>query len=248
MEPFRIPFALLVFSFSLVPAPAWAQESIAQQAAPIIVRPIEFAEALPGYPKSVGEFTKVAPDITLVPRGEGARHGQLWIRTAAIPGSYGLYIAGKVDGAQPDFLYTRDLIPSKDHIEIWLAGSRDVALPEIGWNQDVTLSKGAESCGDWAKDDRFDAVEVVNRMKVCQEWAASQVRYRRYFKRLFVRQWLLAPREQIEVYATPAFDQIADWYSDRDDKLDEIMKPRGGGANFFISRALGLFVPGVYSV
>lgn len=223
MRLFQIhPTMLLLFFYFILPS-GWAQETGARQAAPIVVRPLEFfAEAFPGYPKSIAEFNHVAPDITLVPRGEGARHGQLWIRTVAQSGTYGLYIAGRVDGGQPDFPSTRDLLPSKDHIEIWLAGSRDVNLPEIGWNQDVTLPKGAESCEDWASQ-RGGLGEV----KGCQEWAASQVRYRQYFKRLFVRQWLLAPREQMETYATPAFEHIADWYSDRFDKVDEIMNPRG---------------------
>jgi hypothetical protein len=217
---------LLLFSFFIL-TPAWAQETGAQQFAPIVVRPIEFADPFGGYPKSIGEFTNVPPDVTLVPRGEGARHGQLWIRTVALPGRYGLYIAGKVDGGQPHFPFTRDLIPSKDHIEIWLAGSRDVEMPPIGWGnqfEQITLPKGAESCEDWAKNTEGRGVDNVKR---CQEWAESQVRYRQYFKRLFVRQWILAPREQMEVYATPAFEHIANRYSDHFDKVDEIMKPRG---------------------
>jgi hypothetical protein len=129
-----------------------------------------------------------------------------------------------VDGGQADFPTTRDLLPFKDHIEIWLAGSRDVALPAIGWNQGVTLPKGAESCEDWAEGEQRRGADDV---KKCQEWVESQVRYRQYFKRLFVRQWLLAPRQQMETYAAPAFEQIADYYSDKFDKVDEIMKPRG---------------------
>jgi hypothetical protein len=223
---------LLVFSFSVL-TPAWAQETRAQQFAPVVVRPLEFP--MVGYPKSIDEFNNVPPDITLVPRGEGARHGQLWIRTVAQQGAYALYIAGKVDGGPPDFPLTRDLIPSKDHIEIWLAGSRDVDLPAIGWNQNVTLPKGTESCEDWVKNSE----EQRGDLKQCQEWAESQVRYREYFKRLFVRQWLLAPREEMEVYATPAFEHIADWYSDQFDKVDEIMKPRGNLRLWFFPEPSG---------
>jgi TonB family protein len=210
----------LLFFFSIA-APAWAQEAGAQPAAPVVVHPIQ----LVGWPKSIDQFTNVPPDITLVPRGAGARHGQLWIRTVSSYPNVGLCIAGKVDGGQPFFPHARDLILSKNHIEIWLAGSRDVDLPEMGWNaqsEQVKLPKGAESCADWANNAVGEAGDLV---KGCQEWAASQVRYRQYFQRLFVRQWLLAPDDQIESFATPAFAHIAGSYTR--DQLDQFMKPQG---------------------
>jgi hypothetical protein len=197
MWRFRILVLLLVFFRAL--ALAWAQEAGAPKVAPVAVRSAQFT----GQLKSLEQFTSVMPDITLIPRGEGARHGQLWIRTASFYPFFGaptaLFIAGKVDGPPPDFPLTTDLLSSKDHIEIWLAASRDVDLPDIGWHnqfEEVTLPKGVASCEDWARNDAFAHGGGVDGVKRCEVWAESQVRYRQFFKRLFVRQWLLAPREQ----------------------------------------------------
>ena len=233
MRRFWIPSVLLLLFFLLVLAPAWAQVPGAQQPAPIVVRPAQFT----GQLKSIEQFTSGPPDITLVPRGEGARRGRLWIRTASFYPFFGaptsLFIAGKVEGPPPDFPDSRDMVPAKDHIEIWLAASRDVELPDIGWDNQfgqVTLPKGAASCEDWAKNEQPGPEAVSDRVKGCQEWAAEQVRYRQYFKRLFVRQWLLAPREQMELFATPAFEHIIDWYTGpngSDDDFHKTMKPQG---------------------
>ncbi len=223
-----------------------------KQAEPILVRPIQ----LPPQPRdmmlarfqAVVEQLASAPDLTLVPHGEGARHGHIWIRTEQNPSSsYGLWVAGKVDGPPPDFPPTLDLLPSRDHIEIWLAASRDVDLPEIGWNdhgQPVTLPQGAASCKEWTDNinqevermgggkDNPDLASLgsVEGLKECQAWAASQVRYREYFKRLFVRQWMVGPSEQIETFATPAFEHISDWYLQPPygGPSPQIMRPQGG--------------------
>ncbi len=226
-----------------------SEKTAALQSQPIIVRPIQLPTHT--FPRDtqlarlhavVEEFTS-PPDLTLVPRGEGARRGHIWIRTEQIPSySYGLWVAGKVDGPPPDFAPTLDLLPSKDHIEIWLAASREVDLPEIGWNdhgQPVTLPQGAASCKDWA-DNINQEVErrggsknnpylaslgSVEGLKECQAWAASQARYREYFKRLFVRQWMVGPNQQIETFATPASEHISDWYWNHTGPLPEPMSP-----------------------
>ncbi len=168
-------------------------------------------------------YSGTAPDITLVPRVEGARHGRLWIRSWP----QGLYIAGKVDGGPPDFAYTRDQILSKDHVEVWLAGAPDVDLPAIGWGnqfEDVTLKKGAESCAGWVKSDQWAGSQAdFDPQKACQEWAASQVRYRPYFKRLFARQWVMTPDFTVEAFATPAFEEIQRWFGG----VPDLMKPQG---------------------
>ena len=203
--------------FLLVLAQAWAQKAGAQQAAPIAVR-VSYVAQLPDPDKLFSE----PPDITLVPRGQGARHGHLWIRTWPD----GLIIAGKVDGGPPGFPYTKDQIMSRDHVEVWLTGAPDVDLPKIGWgnqHEDVTLDKGAESCADWVKTDPQANSRVnFDPLKACQEWAATQVRYRPYFQRLFARQWLMTPDFTIEAFATPAFEEIQRWFGG----LPEVMKPK----------------------
>ena len=234
MKRGRLALAALLFCFFFALAPAQSQNLAPRQSQPIVVHPIQVPPQardiqLARLQAIAEQMASAPPDLTLVPRGEGARHGQIWIRTEQIPSySYGLWIAGKVDGPPPDFAPTLDLLPSKDHIEIWLAASRDVDLPEIGWNDHGglgSLPQGAASCKDWAEH-IHEEVETMGGsknnpylarlggaegIKECQAWAASQARYREYFKRLFVRQWLVGP-QQIEVFATPASEHISDWY------------------------------------
>jgi hypothetical protein len=209
---------LLLFSFFIL-TPAWAQVSGAPQAAPNAVRVSHVSQ----LPDPNDTLFGTAPDITLVPRDEGARHGHLWIRTWPD----GLYIAGKVDGGPPDFAYARDQILSNDHIEVWLAGAPDVDLPEIGWGnqfEDVTLDRGAESCADWVKSDQSaNSRADFDPLRACQKWAASQVRYRPYFKRLFARQLLMTPDFTVEAFATPAFEEIERWFGG----IPDVMKPQG---------------------
>ena len=52
-----------------------------------------------GLQGSIADFKRMPPDITLIPHGQGARNGHLWIRN----GGYYLLIAGEVDGDPPDF-------------------------------------------------------------------------------------------------------------------------------------------------
>jgi hypothetical protein len=214
----RAVVAALFVCVFLALTPGWAQQP--QKVAPVTVHAMDWA----GH-RGFDQFKDVAPDMILIPRGDGARHGQIWVRTVRrFPNSpaIDLYIVGKVDGPVPDFPPTRDLIPSKEHVEIWLAGSPDVEMPPLGWSHQfgqVTLPKGAESCEDWPKNDSF-AQDVDE----CPDWVASQVRYRRYFKRLFARQWLLGPNDAIESFATPAFKHIKDRYAEG---FPEFMKPQG---------------------
>lgn len=240
----RITFALPVVLASFL-SPAHGQESGAQQPAAIVVH----TSPISGLPISVGHFTSEPPDIVLTQRGEGARRGRLWIRTAFA----GLYIAGQVDGEQPNFPHSKDEILSKDHVEVWLAGTPNFDLPEIGWGDqfgNYTLPKGDESCAGWAG--QFPAQNAETEKK-CREWASTQIRYRPYLKRLFARQWLLAPDFAVESYATPAYEEIEKRFSyhteDRSawDKLPEFMKPGGKPQLFLFPEQSGysfeIFIP-----
>jgi hypothetical protein len=150
-------------------------------------------------------YTDRPPDITLLPHGPGARRGQVWVQDL----DWGLLIVGEVDGDPPEFPRNKNLILEKDHVEIWLADGKDPELPAMGWGnqfQEITLPKGTESCPDWAKKD--GSVHALAREKKCRRWAQTQSRYRRYFKRLFVRQWLVTPNYAVESFASPAYDEI----------------------------------------
>jgi hypothetical protein len=229
-------------------APAQGQENAAPQPATIVVH----TSPISGLPISVGLFTNDSPDIALMPRGEGARSGRLWIRTAFT----GLYIAGEVDGDQPDFPHSKSEILSRDHVEVWLASSPSFDLPEIGWGNQFgegILPKGEQSCADWANQQSDIPQNHAEAEKKCRQWAALQVHYRPYFKRLFVRQWLLAPDFAAESYATPAYDEIqkrfsyAGEVSSAGDKLPEFMKPGGRPQMFLFPAQSGyafeIFVP-----
>ncbi len=139
------------------------------------------------------------PTFPLLPRGTGAPSGRLWLGTAA----EGLVIAGDIPGAAPRWPDAAGTMAASDHVEVWLADGDTLALPPIGWgNQfdDLTLS----SPDDCATRGSADTAAV----SACRFWYSAQERYRRTFRRLFVRQWQLAPTVAAETFAQPAYDAL----------------------------------------
>jgi len=65
----------------------------------------------------------------------------------------------------------------------------------------------------------------------CRTWATQQEQYRSAFRKLFLRQWLLAPDYSIEAYATPAHELITTKYAPNrktyNREISELLKPRG---------------------
>lgn len=226
----KLWWAICVFPlvFAWFPAPARAQESSPPPRPPIIVHADSFSE----LPSFINHFTSQLPDMWLTPRGTGARHGSLWIRSTPS----GLYIFGKVDGEQPVFPRAQNEILAKDHVEVWLAGQPDFDLPAIGWgNQfdDETLPKGEASCAEWAAQHAASSL-IEQAAKKCHDWATAQSQYRPYLKRLFLRQWLLAPDLAAEEsFATPAYDELQARFSNLGDDVPEFMKP-GGEPQMFL--------------
>jgi hypothetical protein len=207
-----------------------AQEKSAQnqpaEAKPILVPQMQLT-ALEG---SIAAFKSMPPDITLIPHGEGARNGHLWIRNLG----FALLIAGEVYGEAPDFPKNQNWILSKDHIEVWLAAGTDVAMPVIGWGNQFDQNefpKGPDSCADFGKDDRGSADAIAAKQKKCRDWVATQQRYRPVFKRLFTRQWLLTDYYSVESYATPAYEAITrNFASDQSrysEEVPDMLKPQG---------------------
>ncbi|HEX7285238.1 MAG TPA: hypothetical protein VF532_03610 [Candidatus Angelobacter sp.] len=151
------------------------------------------------------DWHSLAPTFTLTPATPGGRSGQVWVRK----NSEGLLIAGHINGPAPTFAANPSELMSKEHIEIWLAVEPNPSMPVMGWgNQfgDLELPKGEISCAEeksWTGDQRDkEAIED------CQKWARKQKSYRAHLKRLFVRQWQLAPRVSAETFAAPAYHQI----------------------------------------
>jgi hypothetical protein len=179
---------------------------------------------------NVDVFSNQPPDLTLIPQRPGARQGRLWIRNDG----YALRIAGEVDGDPPDFPRNKNWILSKDHIEVWLAATADVPMPDIGWgnqSQEMTLPEGEDSCADIAQKSGKNQDDPAKLVARCQRWVRTQERYRKAFKRLFVRQWLLTEVYAIEAFATPAYDEITTKYAgdqaEDQEQIPTILKPQG---------------------
>ncbi len=173
---------------------------------------------------SVNEYTSAPPDVILVPLGEGARRGRLWIRNTG----NGLLISGEIEGGPPDFPGDKRSLFVKDHVEVWLAADVDGVLPPIGWGNQFgenTLAKGADSCEDYLKEAGAPVDDSPQSVQKCRDWAAQQQKYRRYFQRLFLRQWLLAPGHAIESFAAPAYEQIVSRVANED--IPKALNPRG---------------------
>jgi hypothetical protein len=139
---------------------------------------------------AVKEWVKQPPTLPLIPKGTGARPGQVWI--AQSPN--GLVIAGRVEGPPPVFAKTPKDMPDGDHVEIWVAIAEKVPLPPIGAHSSMDGATELRTPGDCQEDD------------ACKTWFADQVKQRRLLPRLFVRQWQLAPGVAVETYARPAWE------------------------------------------
>jgi hypothetical protein len=173
---------------------------------------------------SVNQSPSTPPDIVLVPRGEDARRGRLWILNTG----NGLLIAGDIEGGRPDFPADQSSLLAKDHVEVWLAADVDPVLPPIGWGNQFgqnALERGAHSCEGYLNDATVPADNSPESVQKCRERAAQQQKYRSYFQRLFLRQWLLVPGYAIESFAAPAYDQIVSRFAG--DGVPSTLNPHG---------------------
>jgi len=152
----------------------------------------------------------VPPVVNLMPHADGARAGHLWIGNTG----RSLRIAGEVDGNAPEWPKNQASILLKDHVEVWLAGATDVELPPIGWGDQFGLHEldSANGCSEIASTPNPSSKDTADHEK-CRAWFVAQQKYRPLFKRLFVRQWLLASSVSMESYATPAYGVISTKYA-----------------------------------
>lgn len=205
------------------------RECVLAQEAQQVIRVPEYRPSSIGG--DIGQYQKMHPDMQLVPRGSGARHGHLWIRNI---GTSLLIIGELTDGDTPEWPRNKNRILASDHVELWLAGKAEVPLPVIGWGHqfgEQELEQGEASCADWAEQGRNASGDPKRPRKKCVRWVRTQQRYREVFKRLFVRQWLLTPDYSMEVFATPAYDEITNKYaSDQprySEEVPEALRPTG---------------------
>ncbi|MBV9761844.1 MAG: hypothetical protein JO340_14880 [Acidobacteriaceae bacterium] len=166
-----------------------------------------------------------SPTLRLVPQATGARAGAVRITKD----DAGLVIDGSVTGPFPEFAKSQSDLMTGDHVELWLNLVRNPELPPLGWGHqfgDELLPKGEESCSEVLKDKRPEA------QANCQSWAKAQSARRTYFRRLFTRQWQMAPGLIAETFARPAYDWIAS---------------HGGGAEALEPKGAPRFVAGKIS-
>lgn len=170
------------------------------------------------------------PTLTLIKRGPQAHSGDIWVRTAAD----GLHVWGKIEAAEQGFHWPEQKSEtlSSDHIEIWLAASRDVPMPRIGWGNQF----GAIEL-DSAKDcPKQQGPEVRN--PGCERWYNEQTQYRVYLRQLFMREWLIAGSmgspHAYEGFASEAYrDIMATLYSEN---LPTELKPK---SDYGVSAEIG---------
>jgi hypothetical protein len=221
------------FTLATLVVVVFASEVCAEQAPRVTVAEIH-PKVIDG---SVNEYGSAPPDIVLTPQGEGARKGRLWIRNIG----KGLLIAGDMEGGPPDFPRDKDSLLAKDHVEIWLTAGVDPILPPIGWGHQFgenTLPDGADSCADDLDETGISRDSSPEGLQKCREWAAKQQKYRRYFQRLFLRQWLLAPDYAVESFAAPAYEEIASRFASKKE-MPAVLKPHGNPKFWYSPSAKG---------
>lgn len=158
--------------------------------------------------------------VHLIPHGNGARNGHVWVGNTG----QSIRIVGEVDGEAPDWPKDRPSFLSKDHVEVWLAGVSDVKMPPIGWGDQF----GEQQLDDLKRCSDLHSYQGpehnAEAQQNCRDWFETQQEYRAIARRLFLRQWLLAENLSVESYATPAYGIISTKYAGDD---LAILKPQG---------------------
>lgn len=196
--------------------------------------PVSVPEVHPAtFSGSISRYSSQPPDMLLTPKEKGARPGRVWIRNVG----NGLLVVGDIQGGPADFPRGQNSLLSKDHIEIWLAAGVDPIFPAVGWGNQfgqTQLPDGAASCAspDTEQGSSMYQPNSPKSLRECRDWAEEQDTYRKYFGRLFLRQWVLAPGYGVESFATPAFQQISSRFAGLydgsiDDESPDAIKPSG---------------------
>ena len=106
---------------------------------------------------------------------------------------------------------------TRDHVSLWLAASRDVEMPELGWGN----QHGVTNCKQLEEPQ-------PSREESCQTWEARQMRYRQQLHRLFVRHWELAPVVTHENFASEAYRGLVPFMTNWDCQFFAKLEPGGG--------------------
>jgi hypothetical protein len=151
--------------------------------------------------------------LDLVPVA-GGRSGKVWLRQTP----EGILIFARITGGRPAYARFPAEMSAHDHVELWLAASRNVEMPELGWGNQFGLT----NC---KKDD--SGTSRPN-SESCQSWETRQLKYREQLRRLFMRRWELTPEVSFETYASEAYSDLLAFITNRDRASLAKLEPHGG--------------------
>jgi hypothetical protein len=148
------------------------------------------------------EWLDRLPQLTPTSAAPAIRPARIWLAES----EEGLIIAGQAGGPPPVFAVSATDLATADHLVLSVTLVDDLPLPKVGWSNPVGPVEldSAEDCArlDDLADDPLAVAE-------CKRWYAAQLAYRQAFRRLFTRQWQLAPGMVAETLAQPAFIGLA---------------------------------------
>jgi hypothetical protein len=150
--------------------------------------------------------------LDLVPVA-GGLGGKVWLRQTPD----GILIFGRITGGRLEYARFPAEMGTRAYVGIWLAASRDVEMPELGWGNQFGLT----NCKHIDNPPRGS-------LEGCQSWEARQLKYREQLRRVFVRHWKLAPGVPFETDASEAYRNALAFMSDRDHLDFAKLEPRGG--------------------
>ena len=153
----------------------------------------------------------------------GKSTGKVW----AAQGQNGIVVYGRVEGIRPQWARFPNEMSMRTHVNLWFGAAPDVPMPEIGWGNQF----GDTNCEEYSKRENRG-----RNAEDCATWAARQALYRDQLRRLFVREWQLAPRVSNEAFATPAYREALGFATDFESGALRKMEPTG---NPFIESPAG---------
>lgn len=182
--------------------------------------------ASPGSaPSFNGNPFEQPPTFELIPKSPNGPHGKVWVRS----NNAGLVIWGRVEAADNSVRWPKektDMLAST-HVEVWLAASTHVAMPEIGFGNQFGPEE-FKTAADCSSSDSSTQRTDPQKISQCQQWFKQQLLYRAQLKRLFVRQWLVANTEKhsFEDYASTAYATLKT--NLHADSLPTVLAPKVG--------------------
>jgi hypothetical protein len=158
-----------------------------------------------------GENREGSVALDLLPNtGESA--GKIWIRETPD----GILILGRTSIKPSRYARFPMEMNSREHVGVWLATARNVAMPEIGWGNQFGLT----NCEEHNEAQSVSA-------EACQSWSARQVEYRKQLRRLFVRHWEITPTASFETHASSAYRTLLSYANDRERGEFTELEPHG---------------------